>query len=120
MRFNRFTLTRWAGALLCGAALLVGAGLPARAQGRHGQRKVEQRALREHQREEREQFRDRWRNTRRDDNTWRDGTRWRGTQQRGYAYGRRRTRHDNGLHLGWRNNRNATRRYLPLNRRFRR
>jgi uncharacterized protein HemX len=56
MRFGTHNLRRFAGALVCGVALLCGTGAVAYGQHGHEQRKAEKRELKEHQKFEKREF----------------------------------------------------------------
>lgn len=56
MRFSTHDLRRFAGALVCGAALLCGTGAVAYGQHGHEQRKAEKRELKQHEKSERREF----------------------------------------------------------------
>jgi uncharacterized protein HemX len=116
MRLSFESLRRAGVLLACCAALLLGTSTLSYGQNRHERREA-RREWRQERREARREWRQERRETRR---TTSNQASWWRNRQRGNAYGRYRTRHDNGRHLGWRNNRRVDRRYVPINRRFRR
>ena len=103
MRFSTVNLKRLAGALLCGAALTCGA---AYGQGRYDQRKVERRALKQHQKIEKRELKARQRTERRlygNTSDWRTRRRSERTTLRQHQRAERRAykqRYNRGRHLG--------------------